>query len=71
MKLRELELNAVVHRDFEIKDVEHWFVDSFKRIPHFDVDNSGHIWIANFMRNRKMDIEQGKPFIDFDFESLA
>ena len=71
LKLRELELYAVVHRDFEINGVEHWSVDSFKRIPHFDVNNSGHIWIANFMRNRKMDIEQGKPFIDFDFESLA
>ena len=71
LKLRELELYAVVHRDFEIDGVEHWSLDSFKRIPHFDVDNSGHIWIANFMHNRKTDIEQGRPFIDFDFESLA
>ena len=71
LKLRELELYAVVHRDFEIKDVEHWSLDSFKRIRDFDVDNSGHIWIANFMRDRKTDIEHDLPFIDFDFESLA
>ena len=70
LKLRELELYAVVHRDFEINGVEHWSLDAFKRIPHFDVDNDGHVWIANFMRNRKTDIDQGKPFIDFDFESL-
>jgi Ser/Thr protein kinase RdoA (MazF antagonist) len=70
LKLRELELYAVVHRDFEINDVEHWSVESFKCIQDFDVDNSGHIWIANFMRDRKTDIEQDKPFIDFDFESL-
>ena len=70
LKLRELELYAVVHRDFEIDGVEHWSLEHFKRILHFDVNNGGHMWIANFMRNRKTDIEQGKPFIDFDFESL-
>ncbi len=71
LKLRELELYAVVHRDFEIKDVEHWSLESFKQIRGFDVDNSGHMWIANFMRDRKTNIEQDLPFIDFDFESLA
>ena len=71
LKLRELELYAVVHRDFEIKDVEHWSLESFKQIQGFDVENSGHMWIANFMCNRKTNIEQDRPFIDFDFESLA
>lgn len=28
------------------------------------------MWIANFMQNRKTRIEQGLPFIDYDFESL-
>jgi len=70
LKLRELELYAVVFRDFDIKDVEHWSLESFQRIPGFDVDNSGHRWIANFMRDRKGNIEQDLPFIDFDFERL-
>ena len=71
LKLRELELYAVVHRDFDIKDSEHWSLESFQCIPGFDVNNSGHMWIANFMRDRKQRIEQELPFIDFDFESLA
>jgi Ser/Thr protein kinase RdoA (MazF antagonist) len=71
LKLRELELYAVVHRDFDIQGAEHWSLESFKRIPGFDADNSGHIWIANFMRDRKTNIEQDVPFIDFDFESLG
>ena len=71
LKLRELELYAVIHRDFNIKDAEHWSLEGFKRIPDFDVNNSGHLWIANFMQNRKSNIEQDLPFIDFDFESLA
>lgn len=71
LKLRELELYAVVHRDFEINDVEHWSLENFKRIRGFDVDNSGHMWIASFMRDRKTNIEQDRPFIEFDFESLA
>ena len=52
LKLRELELYAVVHRDFDINNIE-------------------HPWIANFMRDRKTKIEQGLPFIDFDFKSLV
>ena len=71
LKLRELELYAVVFRDFDIKDIEHWSVDSFKRIPGFDVNSGNHMWIANFMQDRKIRIEQGLPFIDFDFESLV
>jgi len=52
LKLRELELYAVVHRDFDISHIDDW-------------------WIARFMRDRKARIEQDRPFIDFDFESLA
>ena len=52
LKLRELELYAVVHRDFNINAID-------------------DLWIANFMRDRKIKIEQGLPFIDFDFELLA
>ena len=52
LKLRELELYAVVHRDF-------------------DVNNIDHSWLANFMRDRKYRIDQGLPFIEFDFESLG
>jgi hypothetical protein len=63
-------LYAVVFRDFDIQDVEHWSLEGFQRAPGFDVNNSGHMWIANFMRDRKMNIEQDLPFIDFDFERL-
>ena len=71
LKLRELELYAVVHRDFNIEDVDHWSIESFKRIQGFDPASDGHNWIANFMHNRKTSIEQDLPFIDFDFNSLA
>src|SRR5690349_17991792 len=71
LKLRELELYAVVHRDFEIRDVEHWSPESFQRSPGFDTNNSGHMWIAEFMRDRKSRIEHSVPVIDFDFETLA
>ncbi len=71
LKLRELELYAIVHRDFDIKNVEHWTQEGFKHCAGFDANNGGHIWIANFMRDRKHNIEQGLPFIDFDFETLG
>ena len=71
LKLRELELYAVVFRDFNIKDVEHWSLEGFKRSPSFDVNNEDHMWIANFMCERKMRIERELPFIEFDFESLV
>ena len=71
LKLRELELYAVVHRDFDIQGAEHRSLESFMQIPGFDTDNSGHMWIANFMRDRKTNIEQDIPFINFDFESLG
>jgi len=48
----------------------HWSLESFQRIPGFDIHNSRHRWIANFMRDRKTNIEQDLPFIDFDFEGL-
>jgi len=70
LKLRELELYAVVHRDFQIDGVEHWSLESFKQISGFDVNSDGHVWIANFMQDRKTRIEHGLPFIDYDFESL-
>ena len=71
LKLRELELYAVVHRDFEIHDIDHWRIEDFMRIRGFDASKSGHMWIANFMRHRKTSIEQDLPFIDFEFDLLA
>lgn len=71
LKLREIELYAVVHRDFDIKNVNHSSIEEFIHTPGFDVNNSGHMWIATFMQGRKQRIEQGIPFIDYDFESLA
>jgi Ser/Thr protein kinase RdoA (MazF antagonist) len=71
LKLRELELYAVVFRDFDIQNIEHWSLESFQRIPGFDVNHGSHMWIANFMRDRKQNIEQDLPFIDFDFERLG
>lgn len=70
LKLRELELYAVVHRDFQIDGVEHWSLERFKQTPGFDINSDGHMWIANFMRDRKPRIEQNLPFIEYDFESL-
>lgn len=37
----------------------------------FDVDNLDDPWCARYMRDRKDRIEQGVPYIDFDFDSLA
>ena len=52
MKLREIDLYAVIHRSF-------------------DVDNIDHPWVAMFMENRKQRIEDGVPFIDFDFSTFS
>jgi Ser/Thr protein kinase RdoA (MazF antagonist) len=71
LKLRELELYAVIFRDFDIKDIEHWSVEGFVRCRDFDFNNDNHMWIANFMRDRKILIEKDQPFIDFDFASLT
>jgi Ser/Thr protein kinase RdoA (MazF antagonist) len=71
LKLRELELYAVVHRDFQIEGVEHWDIERFKQIPGFDANSGNNQWIAAFMHNRKPRIDQGLPFIEYDFESLT
>jgi Ser/Thr protein kinase RdoA (MazF antagonist) len=57
LKLRELELYAVVHRDFDIRAIDHTVPENFTHTPGFNTDNNGHMWIANFMRNRKTRIE--------------
>lgn len=51
LKLRELELYAVIFRDF-------------------DINNINNPWVANFMKDRKMRIDQRLPFIEFDWESM-
>lgn len=51
LKLREIDLYAVIHRSF-------------------DVENIDHPWVAMYMKNRKEKIENGVPFIDFDFSTL-
>jgi len=51
LKMREIDLYAVIHRSF-------------------DVENLENKWCARFMRNRKSRIEQGMPYVDFDFERL-
>jgi Ser/Thr protein kinase RdoA (MazF antagonist) len=52
LKIREIELYAVMHRDF-------------------DVTNISDEWCARFMQGRKEKIDQGVPYIDFDFDSLS
>ncbi len=52
LKLREIDLYAVIHRSY-------------------DVENIDHPWVAMFMENRKQRIEDGVPFIDFDFSTFS
>ncbi len=52
LKLREIELYAVLFRDFDVKNID-------------------DEWCARFMHGRKLRIEQGVPFIDFDFKPLS
>lgn len=52
LKLREIDLYAVIHRSF-------------------DVDNLDDPWCSAFMQGRKERIENGLPFLDFPFETLA
>jgi Ser/Thr protein kinase RdoA (MazF antagonist) len=52
LKLREIDLYAVIHRSF-------------------DVGNLDDPWVARYMHNRRRRIEDGVPYIGFDFESLA
>jgi Ser/Thr protein kinase RdoA (MazF antagonist) len=51
LKLREIDLYAIIHRSF-------------------DVENIDHPWVAMYMKDRKELIENGIPFIDFDFTTL-
>ncbi len=51
LKMREIDLYAVIHRSF-------------------DVDNLDDPWCARFMDGRKSRIEQGVPYIEFDFQTL-
>jgi Ser/Thr protein kinase RdoA (MazF antagonist) len=71
LKLREIELYAIAFRDFDIRNIEHWSIESFTQIPGFCSDSGNHMWMASFMRDRKFRIEQDHAFIDFDFEALA
>jgi Ser/Thr protein kinase RdoA (MazF antagonist) len=51
LKLREIELYAVIHRSF-------------------DVENLDDPWCARYMDGRKGKLEDGVPYIDFDFDTL-
>ena len=52
MKLREIELYAQLHREF---DIEHGGLDA--------IDDE---WCAEFMRGRKERIETGEPWVLWD-----
>jgi Ser/Thr protein kinase RdoA (MazF antagonist) len=52
LKLREIDLYAVIHRSF-------------------DVENLDDPWCKRFMTDRRRRIEEGIPYLDFDFASLA
>ncbi len=52
LKLREIELYAVIHRSF-------------------DVTHLTDRWVAGYMDGRKARIENGVPYLDFDFEKLS
>ncbi len=51
LKIREIELYAVIQHDFDLANI----------------DNN---WVNRFMKNRKYNIENDVPFINFDFGSL-
>jgi len=51
LKLREIDLYAVIHRSFDVENIE-------------------DPWVAMYMENRKDRIQNGVPFIDFDFSTL-
>jgi Ser/Thr protein kinase RdoA (MazF antagonist) len=51
LKLREIDLYAIIHRSF-------------------DVHNLDDPWVARYMEGRRQLIEDGVPYLDFDFESL-
>jgi amicoumacin kinase len=52
MKLREIDLYAVLHFSF-------------------DLENEDDPWVRGFMAGRKQRIDEGVPYIDFDWESLT
>jgi Ser/Thr protein kinase RdoA (MazF antagonist) len=52
LKLREIDLYAVIH-------------DSF------DLDHLNDPWVTGYMRGRKERIDAGRPYLEFDFSSLA
>ncbi len=56
MKLREIEMYAVIYRDFAI--------------PDGDVSLIDDEWAAAFMRGRKARIEHDVPYLDMDFAAL-
>ena len=57
LKLREIELYAVIHRDFDITGG--------------DISGIEDDWSAAFMRNRKARIEGDVPWLEMDFARLA
>jgi len=52
LKLREIDLYAVIHRSF-------------------DVDHLTDSWVSRFMEGRRDRIEQGVPYVEYDFPRLA
>jgi Ser/Thr protein kinase RdoA (MazF antagonist) len=52
LKLREIDLYAVIHRSFDVADLD-------------------DPWCKRYMDGRQQRIEDGTPFVDFDFASLA
>jgi hypothetical protein len=51
MKLRELDLYAVIHRSF-------------------DVENLEDTWCIWYLDGRKERLEEGIPYLDFDFKKF-
>ncbi len=56
LKIREIELYAVIYRDFDI--------------PGGDVSQIDDEWCAAYMEGRKARIEGNVPFLNLDFAAL-
>jgi Ser/Thr protein kinase RdoA (MazF antagonist) len=59
-----------------LKEIPHFLklreIDLYAIIHRsFDVDNLDDPWCARYMRGRRSRIEDGVPYVDFDFEALA
>jgi Ser/Thr protein kinase RdoA (MazF antagonist) len=59
-----------------LKEIPHFLklreIDLYAIIHRsFDVDNLDDPWCARYMRGRRSRIEDGVPYVDFNFESLA